>query len=481
MVILRLSNHLEIENPPATLEKWLEEFCIFHTSTYSNNDDIPETIILFERNGNKISIPRGLTELVIGELNKLKIEFQLEDLTTQATHYAFKIKKEINYTTGVFGFQKKVVNQLKSYHTGRLEAPTGSGKTALACLLIGELQEGPILFLVNKDRLLRQFISTVTKVLGIPKDEIGIIKAAKYSIKPITVGSLQTLGKEKFDLEAIKNSFNTVFFDECHISTALTYRRVLLALAPKRLIGLSATPDHYFSKSLNNLMLALLGPVKVKVEESEVPGRIIPEAYTRETNLVFTYRAAQDSPEWMKNKCRNKLFNELLNSRERNKIIFHDCRKLVSVGHKVLIAVARVSHGKILYDALTKAGLLASFPYKIKEEELYTVDHKKLDEDCFKIENGELSILIGTYSLFQTGFDCKALSAIQFAAPFSGINTTAVKQAVGRILRHTFDKESAVVIDYLDDSKPFNILRQWGEDRAEVLDKESKKNHSFIK
>jgi superfamily II DNA or RNA helicase len=497
VVILRLSNYLEIENPPASLEKWLEGFCVFKTTNYANNDDIPPILNLFQKDGNTISVPRGLLETVRERLSVGHCAFTLEDLTTKPEHFDFKINPEIKYKTGIFSFQKRAVDELKKFYTVRLESPTGSGKTTVACLLAGELQEGPLLFLVNKDKLLRQFVATATKVLGIPKENIGIIKAQKYSIKPITVGSLQTLGKESFDLEAIKHTFTTVFFDECHISTALTYRRVLLGLAPQRLIGLSATPEHYFSDDLNDLMTAMLGPVGIVILEKDVPGRIIPETYTRETGLTFTYKAAPDAKDYIRNKCRDRLFKELAASRPRNHIIFNDCRMLLKAGHKILLAVARINHGKTLYDAFTSLGILASFPYKITTDELYKVDHKKLDADCERIADGEISVLIGTYSLFQTGFDCPELSALVLAAPFSGLNSTAIKQAVGRIQRYSFNKESAVVIDYLDDiyvchtkevyeqgkknTRPYNLLRDWAEDRESVLKTVSHYNHTRLK
>lgn len=479
MIVIRLSNCLEIENPPKELSNWLLNYCVFELKNIQG-ENLPNLLKLSEINGNILTVPRGLLSEIKDRLNKLGHRYIFEDLTVKPTYFDFKINESINYKSGVFGYQKRLVDELKGFRTVRLEAPGGSGKTLTACLLIGELRQGPALFLVNKDRLLRQFVNTAVRALGIPKEEIGIIKADKFNLKPVTVGSLQTLGKEKFDLSSIKNYFNMVFFDECHISTAVTYRRVILGLAPQRLIGLSATPEHYFSESLNNLMYSMLGPIGVKVSESEIPERLVPEAITRETGLKFPYKARKKDPEWLKNRCRNKLFTDISNSNARNSYIYKDCRNLVKHGHKVLIAVARITHGKALYDAFIKAGLKVSFPYKIRGEDNYTVDHKKLDIECELIENGEIDILIGTYSLFQTGFDCKALSAILFAAPFSGINTTSIRQSVYRIQRHSFNKTSAVVIDYVDDSYPTNILRRWGEDRAQELIKISKNNHSVI-
>jgi Type III restriction enzyme, res subunit/Hom_end-associated Hint len=392
-----------------------------------------------------------------------------------------------------YGFE---LDQDHLYLTGDFFVHHNSGKTSMACLLAGELNEGPVLFLVNKDKLLRQFIATATKILGIPKEDIGIIKAQKYKIKPITVGSLQTMGKETFDLDAIKTTFNMVFFDECHISTAITYRRVLLGLAPQRLIGLSATPEHYFSEDLNRLMTALLGPVGVIIHESEIPNKLTPETYTIETGRTFTFKAGPNSPEWMKHKCRDLLFKAIAEDRERNKLVFNTCRQLLQQGHKLIITVARINHAKLLYDGFVKCGIPVSFPYKLKKDGLYAVDHKKLDEDCLRVSEGELEGIVGTYSLLQTGFDCPELSAVVLAAPFSGINSTTMKQTAGRVNRRTFNKTSTILVDFIEDiyvchwipedkdrgipAKPYNILRTWGEDREEVLKEISHYNHTRL-
>lgn len=471
MIQCILSNQLEVIGLPPDVEDWLESHCVFNTVAFQS-DRVPSRLNLFTRKGNSIFIPRGFLHLIKKYSEKNNIPLKIDLDTAQGDALNLQVSKEINYKTGTYGYQDRVTQELIKHNTVRLQAPTGSGKTSIACITSSLIDKGPILFLANKERLLKQFILTAEKVLNIPEDEVGIIKAKKYKIQPLTVGSLQTMGKDDFDLDKIKNTFHTVFFDECHISTALTYRRVLTGLAPTHLIGLSATPEHYSSEDLNWLMTALLGDIGVIVRKDEIPQRIIPQTCTRETNLRFKYLVSDGSPTWMKHKCRNAMYKAIAASDERNDLIIKDCRILVANGHKVLITVQRVSHGDILYRKLEEYGVRCSFPYKYskkKKKEVYTVNHKKLNEDVILIEKDKIDVLIGTYSLFQTGFDCKSLSAILFASPFSGTNSTMVTQAVGRIQRHAFGKTDAYVIDYTDDSSPNNILRKWSEDRATKL------------
>lgn len=477
MVEVVLDNRITVTGLPKSIQDWFEALCVFNTQAFQT-EDLPPTLNLFERlDNNTIRIPRGFLNYVEDFCRNSSIKLDIKYNTAKPVICNFSINPTLNYTTGTFGYQGRVVNELFNFNTVRLEAITGSGKTVLASLFIGLSNKGPTLFLVNKDRLLKQFILTIQKVLNIPEEELGIIKATKRNIKPITVGSLQTLGKEKFNLEEIKYTFYNVFFDECHISSALTYRRVLLNLAPRNLIGLSATPEHYASDDLNLLMHGLLGPIGIRVEEHEVPGRIVPKTFTRKTGFSFTYKASQESPEWLKHKCRHKMFNQIAMHSERNEKIIEDCRKAVASGNKVLITVNRVYHGFILSQLLERQGIKYSFPYKIthldsQEKDMETkVDHKKLNEDVLEIEKGNIDVLIGTLSLFQVGFDCRALSCLLMASPFSGANTTALTQIIGRIQRHFYNKTRAFVVDYLDDSYPVNVLKQWGDSRTEFMEK----------
>lgn len=473
MITIIVSNVLEIHEVTPKLDSYLQSLATFDLSSY-HVDGIPQTINLYEKYESIVKIPRGFLSLVERYCKSNNLKFNIEYDTAPSTDYSFSINPKINYKTGIYGYQGMVVSNLLSHTTTRLDAPTASGKTVIACLLMGLLNKGPILFLADKDRLIRQFINTVEKVLQIPREEIGIIKAQKNIIKPITVGSLRTLGKENFNIAKLKNTFHVVFFDECHISSALTYRRVLLNLAPQYLYGLSATPEHYASDEINRLMLGLLGDIGVTIKEDQIPDRIYPEIVIRETGCKFRYNVDKNSPDWYKHKAMNRLYNDIADCEERNKLIVKDCIKLIKRGKcKLLITTKRVSHAQTLANLLKQQDIKVSFPYTFKitkkGEEQSKVNHKQLDLDVEEIERGNIDALVGTYTLFQTGFDCTPLSGLIFAAPFSGINTTINRQSVGRIQRHYFDKDRAVVVDYRDQSYPNDVLDFWSTERYETL------------
>lgn len=487
MVKIVVSNFTTISGLPLEIEEYLATESYYDLSEASSDDaDEPPFLDLFKRNDDSITIPRGLTSKVIELCKDNNLKYDLSFQTANELKFPFKINEKVNYTSGPYNYQDRVTTELMNYHTVRLEAPTGSGKTSMSAILFAKLGIGPILFLTHRDRLIQQFIQTIVKVLDIPEEDIGVIKAKKYVVKPITVGSLMTLGKPRFDLEQLKFAFPVVVFDEAHISSALTYRNVLMALAPRYLIGLSATPEHYASESLNRLMQGLLGPVDVIVKESEVPGRLTPKVAVRETGCVFRYSATPDSPDWFRYKQLNTLYHQISESNYRNTEIMKDTYKLVKKGFKVLIVTKLVNHARVLADMAEKLNLSYSFPYKYKEKTVEVtkhgrtttetvqeakVDHKKLNIDVDEINKGNINILLGTLGLFQVGFDCPALSALIFASPFSGKNSTMIRQSGGRILRHYYGKDMAIILGYQDVSQPVDVVGSWHEDSVETFQK----------
>lgn len=450
MLKLKIADGLHIYGAPEALKPLIKQVV-----TYTIQE---ETFSLYEDLGAYIKVPRGaLADLkgILGPCNDPKIR--------SGDQMSFEILPDVEYKTGRFYYQERVINELLKHNTCRLEASAGSGKTSMACLFMALLNKGPILFLCNRDKLINQFRATVKKVLGL---ETGIIQKKIFDIQPITVGSLGTVGRKGFNLDKIRNEFNVVFIDECHISSALTYRNVLFNLNCEYLIGLSATPDHFFDEEANRLMEHLLGRVEVKVEPHEIPGRITPRIYMKETAFNFRFAAKKSHPELVVNKLRHKLFDDLSHDPARDQMILSDTVNLVKAGYKTLVVTNRVEHALTLTALLNEAGIRSGCPYK-ETKQGYGVDQKKLDLITEQVYLEEIDSLVGTLKLFKEGFDCQPLSAIIFGAPFSGYNTTTMIQAIGRIQRYYHGKETALVLDYIDNSHPNPLFQQWGELRVE--------------
>lgn len=119
-----------------------------------------------------------------------------------------------------------------------LVCATGTGKTVMANGIIEDrLSNGSVLFLAHRDELIEQARSTFGNA--------GKIKGPETDIKPVTVGSVQTLVNRPH-----YEGFKTIVVDEAHHAVSDSYQRVLAQYPDAKVLGLTATPDR---KGLGNV------------------------------------------------------------------------------------------------------------------------------------------------------------------------------------------------------------------------------------
>ena len=108
---------------------------------------------------------------------------------------------------------------------------TGTGKTYTAkCIIEDRLDNGSVLFLAHRDELIEQARSTF--------GDAGKVKGPETDIRPITVGSVQTLvNRERYE------GFKTLVIDEAHHAVSPSYQKVLAQYPDAKVLGLTATPD----------------------------------------------------------------------------------------------------------------------------------------------------------------------------------------------------------------------------------------------
>lgn len=113
-----------------------------------------------------------------------------------------------------------------------------TGKTYTAhCIIQNRLNNGSVLFLAHRDELIEQARSTF--------GDAGKIKGSECDIRPITVGSVQTLvNRPRYE------GFKTLIIDEAHHAVSDSYQKVMAQYQDAKVLGLTATPDR---KGLGNV------------------------------------------------------------------------------------------------------------------------------------------------------------------------------------------------------------------------------------
>lgn len=124
-----------------------------------------------------------------------------------------------------------VHNHWQEWNKELLVCATGTGKTVMAKQIVEDrLTNGSVFFLAHRDELIEQARSTF--------GDAGKVKGSETDIRPITVGSVQTLiNRPRYE------GFRTLVIDEAHHAVSDSYQRILAQYPDAKVLGLTATPD----------------------------------------------------------------------------------------------------------------------------------------------------------------------------------------------------------------------------------------------
>ena len=126
-----------------------------------------------------------------------------------------------------------------------LVLPTGCGKTivfakvAEQCVMSGKR----VLILAHRGELLDQASDKIHKACGLTCSVEKAEQTCLGSWNRITVGSVQTLMREKRLSQFAENYFDNIIIDEAHHCLSDSYQRVLDHFTAADVLGVTATPD----------------------------------------------------------------------------------------------------------------------------------------------------------------------------------------------------------------------------------------------
>lgn len=147
-------------------------------------------------------------------------------------------------------YQKEAVAAIKEqWASGArrtlLVLPTGCGKTIVFCKLTEDVvSEGDrVLIMAHRGELLDQAADKLLKATGL---HCAVEKAEESCLGSwfrVTVGSVQTLMREKRLDQFAPDYFDTIIVDEAHHCLSESYQRVLNHFSESKVLGVTATPD----------------------------------------------------------------------------------------------------------------------------------------------------------------------------------------------------------------------------------------------
>ncbi len=415
LVLARIKERLTFDNPEFSDRE--------RRGLYTGNT--PEVLTGYERDGDRLSIPRGFTRQLLGILKQHGVEYDLIDFRTKLPDVDFIFNGELRT------FQEEALKAILSRHFGTLSSATGSGKTVVALAAIASRKQ-PTLIIVHTKELLNQWVERIEAFLGIPKAEIGIIGMGKKKLgEKITVGIINSVYPMAGE---ICSSFGHLVVDECHRCPSRTFTEAVKVFDSEYMLGLSATP--WRRDKLSRFIFWYLGdvvhevPRDVLIDEGHVLEADVIERETGFTTMVDTTLYYQE------------MMSDLVEDPHRNHIIVQDVIDEAKTSEGICLVLSdRKAHVEELKELIEEEGIEAS---------MLTGDMgtKARQETVQDLNDGKIKVLVATGQLIGEGFDCRALSTLFLATPikFDG----RVLQYLGRVLRPAPGKERAKVYDYID-------------------------------
>ena len=327
-------------------------------------------------------------------------------------------------------------------HRALLLSPTASGKSLIIYilvryyeLLLREQQNDKILILVPTTSLVEQmtsdFIDYGWQEAYIQKVYSGHDREVSKKVVISTWQSLYKMPKKYFE------QFGCVIGDEAHLFKAKSLTSILTKLhLCKYRFGLTGTLDGMQTHRL--VLEGLFGSLnKVVSTKKLIDEKTLSSFKIR--SLVLTY------PE---QEC--KLVKDMNYQDEIDYIVTHEKRNnfikdlTLSLNNNTLVLFQFVEkHGSVLYD-LIKSNTDRQVFYVYGGTDTQT--REQIREITEKEKN---AIIVASYGTFSTGINIRNLHSIVFSSPSKSRIRTL--QSIGRGLRRSESKDSAVLYDIADD------------------------------
>lgn len=347
-----------------------------------------------------------------------------------------------------YGYQQQMLEELvverevHDRHRNLVVAATGTGKTVIAALdyrrMCGPtLTDRPrLLFVAHRKEILEQSRRTYREVLADPSfGELYVdgARPERWDHVFASVQSLQSYGVANIPADA----YDIVVVDEFHHAQAPTYRRLLDHLAPRELLGLTATPER-------------ADGVDVRAEFFD--GRTATElrlwdALGKDLLCPFHYFAVADGTDlrrigWTRGRYdEGELSLVYTGNRARAAIVLQQLRtKVADPGAmRALGFCVSVDHARFMAEAFSEAGI----PALAVTGDTPTSERQRALDD---LKSRRVNVLFAA-DLFNEGLDLPDVDTVLFLRPTE--SATVFLQQLGRGLRRTPDKAVLTVLDFV--------------------------------
>ena len=344
--------------------------------------------------------------------------------------------------------QKKMLEDLElqrevfDRHRNLVVAATGTGKTVLAALDYKNSQKilgyrPSLLFVAHRQEILKQSMSTFKAVLKDGNFGELFVDGKKPSEWRYVFASVQSLASA--DVKSFPaDQFDYIVIDEFHRAAANTYQDILDHFKPKELLALTATPERGDGKRVQDLYFDGVITSELRLWDAMERQLLAPFDYfgiaedTDFTSIEWS-KGGYSTSELEKKVTRNDLRDHLL-LKQIAKCIPNPAEM------KALVFCVGTEHATYISELLVSQGIKAR-----------ALSGSNSDSERTKAINdlaqGQLNAIV-TVDIFNEGVDIPEVDSVIMLRPTE--SSVVFLQQLGRGLRRHPNKESVVVLDFIE-------------------------------
>jgi DNA repair protein RadD len=329
----------------------------------------------------------------------------------------------------------------KGHRSILIQSPTGSGKTLLTAHMVGTCVAKGMRawFTVHRHELLMQS-SRAFQQLNIRHGIIAPEFPQQFQA-PVQIASIQTLARRHSRFSRPK----LIVIDECHHIAAKSWAKLFDQYKDAFFIGLTATPERLDGKGLGQWFSDMVeGPKVSWLIENKFLSKYKLYAPSH-VNLDGVHKAMGDY-------VRSELSTAVDKPRITGDAIHH--YKKFAHGKRAIVFAVSVEHSKHIAEQFQKEGFHAAH-----------VDgdtpRMEREDSIARFAAGNIQVL-SNVDLFGEGFDIPAMEAAILLRPTQSLGLYL--QQVGRALRPSEGKETAIILDHVGNCERFGLPdqeREW--------------------
>lgn len=320
-----------------------------------------------------------------------------------------------------------------------LVLPTGCGKTVVFAKITEEcVRNGKrVLILAHRGELLTQASDKIEKACGL---KCAVEKADETCLDSwyrITVGSVQTLMREKRLSNFSSGYFDIIIIDEAHHAVSDSYTRILSHFENAAVLGVTATPDRGDMKNLGKVFQSLA--YEYTLPKAIKEGYLSPiKAVTIPLKIDFTGVSVQ-AGDFKASDIDTALDPYLYQIAEE--------MKAYCLNRKTVVFLPLVKTSQKFRDILNQAGFTAA---EVNGE---SSDRAEILED---FDKGKYNVLCNSMLLTE-GWDCPSVNCVVVLRPTKV--RSLYSQMVGRGTRLCEGKTELLLLDFLWHTERHELCR----------------------